>query len=118
MKLSVVPEESLRWKVWIVVAGSVVPELSAAIAGSFHLVILPEKICAIVGADSCRLVTPLRWYATAIGPTTIGRSTAWPDLQRLSAEVLSEPFSGESEPAKTIWPWLKLVTPAPDPVGL
>ena len=59
MKLSVVPELSERCTVRILVAGSVAPGLSAAIAGSFQVVTLPAKILAMVGALSCRLVTPL-----------------------------------------------------------
>src|SRR5262249_10656399 len=46
VKLSVVPEESERWKVTIVASGRVAPLFSAVIAGSFHLVIEPEKIFA------------------------------------------------------------------------
>src|SRR3954447_6882623 len=58
VKLSVVPDSSERWIVEIADAGSFAPEFWAAIAGSFHLVILPAKILAIVGASSCRLSTP------------------------------------------------------------
>src|SRR4051812_6553968 len=58
VKLSVVPDSSERCTAWIAVDGSLAPELRAAIAGSFHLVILPEKILAMVEASSCRLSTP------------------------------------------------------------
>src|SRR5918997_3861958 len=48
VKLSVVPDSSDRCTVWIAVSGSVAPLLSAAIFGSFHLVIVPEKMPARV----------------------------------------------------------------------
>src|SRR5690349_1884138 len=66
VKLSVVPELSERCTVRIVVAGSVTPGLSAAIAASFHLVTVPEKILASVDGENCRLVAPLRLVTTAI----------------------------------------------------
>ena len=44
MKPAVVPEESERWMTVIVVRGSVTPGFSAAIAGSFHVLILPRKM--------------------------------------------------------------------------
>jgi nitrate reductase NapE component len=50
VKLSVVPDSSERKKTLIFVAGRVVPELSAAIAGSFHMVIWPRKIFAVTSA--------------------------------------------------------------------
>src|ERR1035438_4047924 len=60
-KLEVVPEESERRAMGIAVLGSVTPELIAAIAGSFHFVILPWKMFAMTGADSCSgLLTPDR----------------------------------------------------------
>src|SRR5262245_50715274 len=59
VKLSLVPELSERCTVRIGVAGRVTPELSAAMAGSFHLVILPEKILASVAGENCRLLAPL-----------------------------------------------------------
>ena len=58
MKFSVVPDSSERCTGEIVVEGSLAPLFSAAIAGSFHLVILPSKIWAIVFAESCRSCTP------------------------------------------------------------
>src|SRR3954451_9757705 len=60
VKLSVVPDSSERCTVWIAVAGSFAPAFWPAIAGSFHLVIVPEKILASVDASSCRPVTPSR----------------------------------------------------------
>src|SRR5271169_39582 len=55
---AVVPELSDRWTVAIPMLGSVTPELRAAIAGSFHLVILPAKIPAIASAFSLSVLTP------------------------------------------------------------
>src|SRR5689334_8962375 len=60
VKLSVVPDSSDRCTVWIVLDGSLAPLFWDAIAGSFHLVTLPEKILPRVGASSCRLSTPWR----------------------------------------------------------
>src|SRR6516164_1423062 len=74
VKLAVVPEESERTAMAIAVLGRVTPELSAAIAGSFHFVILPSKMPAITGADSCSgLLRPDRLYESVIGPTMTGK---------------------------------------------
>src|SRR5437588_8882736 len=54
-KLSVVPDSSDRKSTTILSAGSVLPLLSAVIAGSFQVVMPPLKILASVGASS---VTP------------------------------------------------------------
>src|ERR1017187_4280653 len=72
-KFWVVPEESERWAMVIGVLGSVTPELSALIAGSFHVLILPWKMLAMTGADSCSLLTPDRLYETVTGAMTSGR---------------------------------------------
>src|SRR5262245_21912077 len=58
VKLSVVPDESARWIGRILSPGSWAPGLSAAIAASFHVVILPAKIFARVDGESWRLVRP------------------------------------------------------------
>src|SRR6476646_1569006 len=60
VKLSVVPDSSLRWYVWIAVDGSVASGLSALIAASSHLVILCAKMSARVFGASWRLSTPER----------------------------------------------------------
>ena len=73
MKLLVVPEASARCTTVMSVLGSVTPGLSAAIAASFHFVICPLKILAIVAALSCSELTPLRLYDTVIGAATIGK---------------------------------------------
>ena len=49
------------------------PGLSAAIAGSFHFLILPRKILASVVPLSWSLSTPLRLYDTVIGAATVGK---------------------------------------------
>ena len=59
-KFWVVPEESERTARVIAVLGRLTPELSAVIAESFQVVILPEKMPAMTGADSFRLLTPDR----------------------------------------------------------
>src|SRR5271170_2393496 len=52
-KLAVVPEESERRAMVIVVLGRLTPGLSALIAELFQVVILPWKMSATTGADSC-----------------------------------------------------------------
>ncbi len=96
-----------------------------AIAGSFHLVILPMKIMPMVLAESViGSFTSGRLYVTAIGPAAIGRFQASLPPQRfLAASVCTTPsdaslLSAESEPAQSTWPAMKLATPSPEPVGL
>ena len=61
MKPAVVPDESERCTTVIAVLGSFMPGLSLAIAGSFHVLILPRKMSAIVGPSSLSpLLTPDR----------------------------------------------------------
>src|SRR6185312_10736899 len=59
-KFAVVPDESERTARTIGVLGSLAPELSDAIAGSFHFVILPWKMSAMTAGVSFRLLTPCR----------------------------------------------------------
>ncbi len=120
MKLSVVPEESDRCTVRIVASGSLAPLLRDAIAGSFHLVTLPLKICASTEGVNVRSVTPETLKTTAIGPGTMGRLTALPVLQRLSAAATSplSGLSGESEPANEVCAFVKSVMPWPEPTAL
>ena len=56
VKFCVVPDESERRQIWMPVLGSVVPELSALIAGSSHVVIEPSKMPAIVSASKLQLL--------------------------------------------------------------
>src|SRR5436190_23571031 len=61
VKPSVVPEESERWAIVIVVLGRFMPGFSDLIAGSFQVLILPRKMSAIVGPSSLiPLLTPDR----------------------------------------------------------
>src|SRR6476620_8274219 len=76
VKFSVVPDSSERKKTLIGVAGSVTPLLSAAMAGSFQVVILPTKIFVATSAWSTSLSTPLTLEAMAMGPVTMGRFQA------------------------------------------
>src|SRR5450759_1011375 len=120
VKLSVVPESSERKKTWIASDGNVTPLLSAAIAGSFHVLMSPWKIFAVTSAFRTSLPTPERLYATAIGPVTMGRFQAGLAAQRVAAAATSPlaALSAESEPAKSTWAALNCVMPAPEPVGL
>src|SRR3954466_3816086 len=54
VKPLVVPDSSERWTTVMVPLGRSVPALSLAIAGSFHLVILPWKMSARVWPSSLR----------------------------------------------------------------
>src|SRR6185437_6196802 len=111
-KFWVVPEESERTARVIGVLGRVAPELSALIAGSFQVVILPEKIFASVGASSFRPVTPCRLYAIAIGPIWTGKySTVLP----AGTLDLSAAGMGESDPANSTVPAYRALRPAPEP---
>ena len=67
MKFSVVPESSERCTGVMARSGSVAPSLSAAIAGSFHLVIVPAKMPAMVAASRLSVSTPSTLKITAIG---------------------------------------------------
>jgi hypothetical protein len=67
VKLSVVPDSSARFTGVIGVAGSVTPGLSAAMAGSFHVVICRLKIRAMVEGAIWRESMPSRLKMTAIG---------------------------------------------------
>src|ERR1700752_414787 len=68
VKFCVVPEESERTAMGIGVPGRLAPGLSAAMAGSFHVLIWPWKIFALTVGSSFRLLTPDRLYAIVIGP--------------------------------------------------
>ncbi len=91
------------------------PELSAVMAGSFHLVILLLKMPEITAGVSTSLSTPCRLYATAMAPPTMGMSMAGPAAQRASALGRSASLRAESDPAKAVWLLMKSWTPAPDP---
>ena len=57
---SVVPDSSERKKTVILLLGRVTPEFSLAIAGSFHMVILPVKTSARTSGVRISLSTPDR----------------------------------------------------------
>src|SRR6516162_1639036 len=61
-KFCVVPDESERRTMVILVLGRLTPEFICVIAGSFQVVIWPWKILAMTGAVNLRLETPDRWY--------------------------------------------------------
>ena len=92
MKLVVVPESSERWMTAIAVSGRSTPSLSAAMASSFHFVIVPLKTFATVSADMFRESTPSRLKATAIGLTYAGTSIGSSPLH-CSFAALSSPSS-------------------------
>src|SRR3954470_2478780 len=60
VKTAVVPDGSERVNTLTDVLGSETPGLSFLTAASSQFLTLPEKICAIVAADSCRELTPDR----------------------------------------------------------
>ena len=60
VKFCVVPEPSERWATVMFVLGRVTPGLSAAMAGSFQVLMSRWKILAIVSAESWSLSTPWR----------------------------------------------------------
>ena len=62
----------------IAVSGSSTPSLSAAMASSFHFVMVPLKTLAMVSADMFRESTPSTLKATAIGLTYAGTSIGSP----------------------------------------
>src|SRR4249919_2259731 len=107
---SVVPDSSERKNTVMFALGSLAPELSLAILGSFHVLMVPLKISASTSAFSTSLSTPSTLYANAIGPTTMGRFHAGLFAQRslaLSASMtpsFSSVLSAESEPAKSTRP--------------
>ncbi len=114
MNPSVVPEESERWMIVIEVLGRFWPGLSALIAGSFHLVILPLKMSAMIGPVSFRpLLTPGRLYDTVIAPAATGNWSTGPFIA-LNCAGLSDgslPANATVADSRSVWP-------APDPTGL
>src|SRR5262245_5946739 len=108
VKFCVVPEPSDRCATVMLVDGSVTPGLSAAMAGSFQVLMVLEKILAIVSADSCSLSTPFRLYETVIGPSSTGK-------YRIGSAGLSLSAKAASEPAKLTTFWARSVRPLPEP---
>src|SRR4051794_26412054 len=118
-RMSVLPELSERCTGWTGVAGSCTPGLSAAIFGSFQVLIVPEKMPDRTAGDSLRFWTPGRLYVKTIAPAVMGMWIALlPVPQRVSAAFCSSSFISESLPAKSTWLSLKDWMPAPEPVAL
>ena len=99
MKFFVVPDSSERWQTVIVVPGRLAPLLSLAIAGSFHVLILPEEdvrdrraveLQALV--DAVDLVGDRH---RAERPSGRGRASPLP-----AAALISSSFIAESERAE------------------
>jgi hypothetical protein len=67
VKVSVVPESSERLTGVIAESGSSTPSFCDAMASSFHVVISPAKMPAIVAASRFSVSTPGRLKATATG---------------------------------------------------
>src|SRR5256885_1864725 len=111
VKFCVVPEESERTARVIGVLGRLAPELSALMAGSFQVLILPWKMPAMTFGSSFRPLTPGRLYDIVIGPMMTGKySTSLPWKLALSLSGI-----GESEPAKLTVPPARSVRPLPEP---
>src|SRR5215510_9427327 len=92
VKLFVVPEPSERWATMMFLSGRVTPALSAAIAGSFHFLILVDMIWHSVSGLSLRPLTPERLYETVIGAATVGTYRNEPAATpSVSLTRLSEP---------------------------
>src|SRR5215467_15913737 len=110
-KFAVVPDESERTARLIGVLGRLTPGLSALIAESFQVLILPWKMFAIVGMSSFRWLTTERLYDIVIGPSMTGKySTVFPLKFPTSSEGI-----GESEPANWTTPEARSERPLPEP---
>src|SRR5437588_835989 len=112
VKTPVVPEPSDRWTTWMPMLGNEALGLSALMAASFHLVILPAKMPASVWPDSLRSLTPLRLYSTAMPPAVQGISMTLPAPPVADC---SEVFNTTSEPAKSTVLAVSCWIPAPEP---
>src|SRR5947209_11397144 len=73
VKLLVVPGASARCTMTMASDGSVVPGLSVAMAGAFHVLILPPKMPASVSGLSLRVLMPDSLYETVMGADTSGK---------------------------------------------
>ena len=114
MNAAVVPEPSERWTTWIPSEGRFVPGLSAAMAGSFQVLILPAKMLASVEGDSLRLLTPATLYSMAMGPAAQMICWAPPGYLALAA-ACSLAAKGTSLAPKFTVPAVNCCTPAPEP---
>src|SRR4051812_25216440 len=113
VKAAVVPEPSERCTTWIPVAGRLAAELSALMAGSFQVLILPAKMPASVSGESFRSLRPERLYSTAIPPADHGTVVTWPPLA--TAPCSSVALMGTSVAPKSMVPAVNCWMPAPEP---
>src|SRR3954451_14973949 len=95
------------------VDGKVTPELSFLMAWSFHVLILPAKMPAIVSGESFRFETPDRLYSTAMPPPDHGIVVTAPPLA--TAPCSSAGDIATSLPPKSIVPAVNCWMPAPVP---
>jgi len=98
----------------IALLGSVVPELMAAIFGSFQFLILPRKIPAKVSGSRFSLLTPLTLNATDTTPSVVG---IWVSAESPPAEVMSvAPIGTSLAPKSTVF-LMNCWMPAPEPTA-
>src|SRR3954453_636949 len=94
------------------VAGSVAPELSFAIAGSFQCVILPRKMSASTGPLRLSLAgAPFRLYEASVAPRAHGTWT-----QSLQAEPWAEGSGASLAPNYAVRA-LSFAIPTPGPIA-
>src|SRR5215203_5841445 len=106
VKLVVVPESSARCTGVTARSGSVASVLSAAMAGSFHLVIVPANRPAMVAASRLSSSTPSTLKITAMGETYVGSWTMFVSSTQPSngPASTSSRVNARSEPAKVTAP--------------
>src|SRR5436305_1770313 len=92
--------------------GRETPALSALMAASSHLVILPAKMPARVAGDSLSVLTLERLYSTATPPAIQGICITAPAPP---VAVAWSPLSGASDPAKSTVFDVSCWMPAPEP---
>src|SRR6516162_2490080 len=92
--------------------------LSAVRAGSSQRLMVPLKILASVGPSSTKESAVLRLYVMASGPNTTGRFQASAPPHRFLAAAYWSPVNGMSDPAKSVLPARKSLTPAPEPFAV
>ena len=114
MKALVVPEPSERWTTAMAVSGRVTPALFAAIAGSFHFVILPRKMSATLAESSWSLGVSGRLKMTTTAPSAVGM---WRILVPAWRAAISSSFMAASEAPKSTVCWVIAVMPAPEPLA-
>ena len=119
MNVFVVPDPSARWMTLIGVDGrfAATSGLSAAIAGSFQVVILPRKMPAIVGPSRLRFVigfvsTPATLKMTTTAPSAVG---TWSILVPAGRAAISVSFMAASVAPKSTVCCVMSVIPAPEP---